>query len=66
MQQKFRSNIPMFQHASHLADQSKLRNEVQSYQTGSKALVPINPGQCVLYDKNFDSNPNKDQNGLKE
>ena len=38
-----------------MADQARLRNENSTkYQTGSKALVPLNLGSCILYDKNLD------------
>ena len=60
MQQAVQDNIPLIQHASTHVGQAKLRNEDPTkYQSGSKALVPINPGQHVLNDKNSDSNPNK-------
>ena len=49
---KFRTNIPLIKHASSLADQARLRNKNSTnYQTCSKALVPLNLGSCVLYDK---------------
>ena len=52
----FRTNIPMIQHASNLSSQAKLCNESPTkYQTGSKALVPLNLGSCMLYDKNPDN-----------
>ena len=52
----FRTNIPMIEHASSLSSQTKLCNEDSTkYQTGSKALVPLNLGTCVLYDKNPDN-----------
>ena len=48
----FRTNILLIQHASSLANQAKLRNkDFTKYQSGSKALVPLNLGSCVLYDK---------------
>ena len=48
----FRTNIPMIQHASNLSSQAKLHNEdPTNYQTGSKELVPLNLGSCVLYRK---------------
>ena len=54
---KFRTNIPLIKHASSLADQARLRNENSTkYQTGSKELVPLNLGSCVLYDKYPDNN----------
>ena len=38
---KFKTNLPIIQHDSDLAEQVKLCNEDSSkYQTGSKALVP--------------------------
>ena len=53
---KFRTNIPLVKLASSLADQARLRNEnLTKYQTGSKALVSLNLGTCVLYDKNPDN-----------
>ena len=53
---KFRTNIPLIKHTSSLADQARLRKENSTkYQTGSKALVPLNLGSCVLYDKNPDN-----------
>ena len=52
----FRTNIPMIQHASNLSSQAKLCNEDPTkYQTGSKELVPLNLGSCMLYNKNPDS-----------
>ena len=52
----FTTNIPIIQHANNLSSQTKLHNEDPSkYQTGSKALVPLNLGSCVLYDKNPDN-----------
>ena len=52
----FRTNIPMIQHVSNLSSQAKLHNEDPTkYQTGSKGLVPLNLGSCVLYNKNPDS-----------
>ena len=36
----------------------KLRGHPTKYQSGSKALVPLNLGSCILYDKNPD-NTNK-------
>ena len=52
----FRTNIPMIQHASDLSCKAKLRNEDPTkYQTGSKELVPLNLGSCVLYNKNPDN-----------
>ena len=57
----FRTNIPMIQHASNLSSQAKLRNEDSTkYQTGSKELVPLNLGSCVLCDKNLDSTKRPD------
>ena len=56
---RFRTNIQLIKHASSLADQARLRNENSiKYQTGSKALVPLNLGSHILYDKNLD-NTNK-------
>ena len=55
---KFRTNIPLIQHASSLASQTKLRGDPSKYQSGSKALVPLNLGSHILYDKNPD-NTNK-------
>ena len=53
---KFRTNIPLIKHASSLAYQARLRNKNSTkYQTGSKELVPLNLGSCVLYDKNPDN-----------
>ena len=50
----------MIQHASNLTGEAKLHNEDPAkYQTGSKALVQVNPGQHMLNNKNPDSNPNK-------
>ena len=47
----FRTNIPMIQHASDLSYKARLRNEDPTkYQTGSKELVPLSLGTCVLYD----------------
>ena len=46
----------MIQHASDLSCKAKLHNEDSTkYQTGSKELVPLNLGSCVLYDKNPDN-----------
>ena len=43
-------------HASSLSDQARLRcDDPTKYQTGSKELVPLNLGSCMLYDKNPDS-----------
>ena len=51
----FRTNIPMIQHASDLSHKTRLCNEDSTkYQTGSKDLVPLSLGSCVLYDKNPD------------
>ena len=53
----FRTNIPMIQHASNLSHRARLRNEDSTkYQTGSKELVPLSLGSCVLCDKNPDKN----------
>ena len=53
----FRTNIPMIQHARDLSHKATLCNEDSTkYQTGSKDLVPLNLGSCVLYDKNSDRN----------
>ena len=53
---KFRTNIPMIQHASDLSCKAKLHNDDPTkYQTVSKELVPLNLGTHVLYDKNPDS-----------
>ena len=52
----FTTNIPIIQHASNLSSQAKLHNEDPTkYQTGSKALVPLNLGSHVLYVKNPDN-----------
>ena len=52
----FRTNIPMIQHASDLSCKARLRNEDPTrYQTGSKELVLLSLGSCVLYHKNPDS-----------
>ena len=52
----FRANIPMIQHAANLSSQAKLCYEDPTkYQTGSRALVPLNLGSCMLYDKNPDN-----------
>ena len=49
----FRANIPMIQHASDLLCKARLHNEDPTKsQTGSKELVPLSLGSCVLYDKN--------------
>ena len=57
---RFRTNLPIIQHASDLANQAKLRSEDSTkYQTGSKALVPLGLGSHVLYNKNPDSNKAK-------
>ena len=53
---QFQTNLPLIKHASSLADQARLRSENPTkYQTGSKELVPLNLGSCVMYDKNPDS-----------
>ena len=53
---KFRTNLPIKQHASELVDKAKLQNDDSNkYQVGSKALVPIPIGSHVLCDKNPDS-----------
>ena len=53
---KFRINISLIKHASSLADQARLRNKNSTkYQTGSKELVPLSLGSCVLYNKNPDN-----------
>ena len=52
----FRTNIPMIQHASDLSYKERLHNEDPiKYQTGSKELVPLSLGTCVLYNKNPDN-----------
>ena len=52
----FRTNIPMMQHASDLLYKARFHNEDPiKYQTGSKELVPLSLGTCVLYDKNPDN-----------
>ena len=52
----FITNIPMIQHASDLSCKAKLCSEdFTKYQTGSKELVPLNLGSCVLYNKNPDN-----------
>ena len=51
-----RTNIPLIQHASSLASQARFRGDPTKYQTGSKALVPLNLSSCVLCDKNPDNN----------
>ena len=57
---RFRSNIPMIQHASDLSHKARLCNEDSSkYQTGSKELVPIPIGSHVMYDSNPDSSKAK-------
>ena len=54
---RFRTNIPMIQHASDLLHKARLRNEDPSkYQTSSKGLVPLSLDSWVLYDKNPDNN----------
>ena len=46
----------MIQHASDLSCKAKLHNEdPNKYQTGSKELIPLNLGSCVLYDKKPDN-----------
>ena len=58
---KFMTNIPLIKHASSLADQARLQNENPTrYQTGSKELVPLNLGSCVLYNKTPDSTERPD------
>ena len=53
----FRTNIPMIQHAIDLSYKARLWNENPTkYQTGSKELVPLRLGRCVLYDKNLENN----------
>ena len=53
---KLRTNIPLIKHASSLANQARLRNKNSTKsQTGSKALVPLNLGSCILYKKNLDN-----------
>ena len=53
----FRTNMPVIQHASDLSHKARLCNEDSTkYQTGSKDLVPLSLGSCVLYDKNPDRN----------
>ena len=52
----FRTNIPMIQHASDLSYKARLCNEDPTrYQTGSKELVPLSLGTCVLYSKNLNN-----------
>ena len=52
---RFRTNLPIMKYASDLSDQAKLRGDPNKYQTGSKALVPLNLGSRILYDKSLDS-----------
>ena len=52
---RFRTNLPIMKYASDLSDQTKLRGDPTKYQTGSKALVPLNLGSRILYDKSPDS-----------
>ena len=50
----------MIQHASDLLHKARLCNEDSTkYQTGSKALVRISIGSCILYDSNPDSSQAK-------
>ena len=42
-------------YANDLSDQTKLRGDPTKYQTGSKALVTLNLGSRILYDKNPNS-----------
>ena len=53
--QIFWNNIPLIQHASSLADEERLRGDPTKYQSGSKALVPLNLGSCILYNKSPDN-----------
>ena len=52
---RFRTNLPITKYASDLSDQTKLRGDPTKYQTGSKALVLLNLGSRILYDKSPDS-----------
>ena len=52
---RFRTNLPIMKYASDLSNQTKLRGDPTKYQTGSKALVPLNLGSRILYDKSPDS-----------
>ena len=52
---RFRTNLPIMKYSSDLSDQTKLRDDPTKYQTGSKALVPMNLGSRILYDKSPDS-----------
>ena len=52
---KFRTNLPIMKYASDLSDQTKLRGDPTKYQTGSKALIPLNLGSRILYNKSPDS-----------
>ena len=52
---RFRTNLPIMKCASDLSNQTKLRGDPTKYQTGSKALVPLNLGSRILYDKSPDS-----------
>ena len=52
---RFRTNLPIMKYANDLSDQTKLRGDPTKYQTGSKALVPLNLGSRILYNKSLDS-----------
>ena len=52
---KFRTNLPIMKYASDLSHQTKLRGDPTKYQTSSKALVPLNLGSRILYNKSPDS-----------
>ena len=53
--QKFRTNLPMIQHASELANKARLKLLKTNVNTGKgKDLLPISIGSRVIYDSNPD------------
>ena len=56
---KFRTNLPIIQHASELADKAKLGNNDSNKYSVGREFVPIPIGSHVMYDSNPDSSKAK-------
>ena len=51
---KFKTNLPMIQQASHLAQHAKLKSMESNVDSKGKDLVPIPIGSHIIYDSNPD------------
>ena len=51
---KFKTNLPMVQQASHLAQKAKLKSLEPNVDSKGKDLVPIPIGSRIIYDSNPD------------